>query len=67
VERDYLRALADACPPERWGKIVEKAVELAEAGDAQARSWLAKYLCGEKTVSDSLTVGEQEERMMAGL
>ena len=67
VERDYLRALSDACPPERWQRIVEKAVELAEGGDAQARSWLGKYLCGDATLWASLTDAERQDRMLEDL
>lgn len=46
IERDYLRALADACPPETWKTIVERAVADAASGDAKAREWLASYLLG---------------------
>ena len=67
VERDYLRALSDACPPERWQRIVEKAVQLAEAGDAQARSWLGKYLCGDASLQASLSAAEQQEHLLADL
>jgi len=46
TERDYLAALADACPPTIWRKIVARAVSDAQAGDAKAREWLARYLIG---------------------
>jgi hypothetical protein len=48
VERDYLTTLAEACPPETWQRIVERAVADAKNGDATARAWLAKYLIGDK-------------------
>jgi hypothetical protein len=48
VERDYLTTLTEACPPETWRGIVERAVTDAKDGDATARAWLAKYLVGEK-------------------
>ncbi len=67
VEKDYLRALSDACPPDRWRRIVERAVGQAEAGDAQARAWLAKFLCGDITLSASLTNAERQDRMLEGL
>jgi hypothetical protein len=67
VEKDYLRTLSDACPPERWQRIVERAVELAEQGDAQARSWLSKYLCGDMSLWGSLTTVERQERMLEDL
>jgi hypothetical protein len=46
TERAYLAALSDACPPETWRAIVERAVADAMAGDAKAREWLAHYLVG---------------------
>lgn len=55
VERDYLLALSDACPLDRWQHIVEKAIRQAEGGDAQARAWLAKYLCAGATLSKKLS------------
>ncbi|MER3406279.1 MAG: hypothetical protein C4289_14875, partial [Chloroflexota bacterium] len=67
VVRDYLRVLVDACPPDRWRRIVEKAVALAEQGDAQARAWLARYLCGSGTVSASLTPREEYEQRVRDL
>jgi hypothetical protein len=48
VERDYLTTLTEACPPETWQRIVERAVADAKNGDATARAWLAKYLIGDK-------------------
>jgi hypothetical protein len=58
VERDYIRALSAACPPERWQKIVEQACVLAKGGDAPARAWLSKCLCGDKTVACTLSLTE---------
>jgi hypothetical protein len=46
VEQDYLAALADTVPLERWRKIIDRAVADAEKGDAKARRWLAEYLLG---------------------
>ncbi len=46
AERDYLVALTEECPPERWRAICRRAVADAEAGDAKARDWLARYLLG---------------------
>lgn len=56
VELHYLRAISDACPLETWRDIVTKAVDLAKGGDAQARAWLSKYLCGDSTLKASLPV-----------
>lgn len=67
VEADYVRVLTHACPPERWRRIVERAVELAEQGDPSARSWLSKYLVGDTTLWGSLTLQEKQDRMLAGM
>jgi hypothetical protein len=48
VEREYLAQLAEACPPETWRQVCQRAVDDARAGDAKARDWLAKYLLGAK-------------------
>src|SRR5262249_20395293 len=53
VETDYLAALSDAVPPEAWKRIVARAVEDAEQGDAKAREWLAACLIG-KPAGDTL-------------
>src|SRR5262249_43172429 len=53
VEADYLAALSEAVPPEAWKRIVARAVEDAEKGDAKARDWLAAYLVG-KPAGDGL-------------
>jgi hypothetical protein len=59
VERDYLATLAEACPPEKWRAIVERAVTDAKDGDATARAWLAKYLIGDKpTALTELAIAE---------
>lgn len=46
TERDYLRVLVSACPLDRWERIIAKAVDDAEAGDAKARDWLTRHLIG---------------------
>ena len=51
TERDYLKAVLDACPPETWAEIVERAVADAKAGDGQARAWLASYLVGKPSAT----------------
>ncbi len=50
VESEYLRTLAEVCPPEVWKQICQKAVQNALAGEARARDWLSRYLLGETTV-----------------
>jgi hypothetical protein len=46
AEGDYLRALAEECPPETWRSICQRAVANALAGDGKARDWLSRYLLG---------------------
>src|SRR5215468_6755002 len=46
MERDYLVALANAVPMDRWQAIVQRAIDDAEQGDPKAREWLAGYLVG---------------------
>jgi hypothetical protein len=71
TEREYLRVLMDACPPARWQRIVDRAVEEAEQGDATARAWLARYLVGApSTASPSpfdLAVEEAMDALAPGL
>jgi hypothetical protein len=64
TERDYLRALSEACPPETWEKICKKAVEAAETGDPKARDWLARHLLGDVRLSETLTDREATERAL---
>ena len=51
VEREYLAALSDAVTPDQWRLVAEKALQDAQAGDAAARAWLAKYLLGDTTAT----------------
>ena len=44
TELQYLNALFGACPLETWQAICEKAAEAAQAGDKEARKFLAGYL-----------------------
>ena len=44
TEREYLAVVMRLCPPETWAQVVERAVLDAQAGDAKAREWLARYL-----------------------
>jgi hypothetical protein len=47
VEARYLKALAGNVPLQEWRRIVRKAVEQAQEGDAAARAWLSKHLTGD--------------------
>lgn len=66
VELHYLRAISDACPLDVWRDIVQKAVDLAKTGDAAARAWLSKYLCGDSSLKASLPVPSLSEAIGQG-
>jgi len=55
VEVEYLAAISEACPREKWLQIVARAVADAVNGDGKARDWLAGYLVGKApdTIPDS--------------
>jgi hypothetical protein len=63
VEADYLRSLSDRVTPDAWAAIVDEAMAQAQPGDAAARNWLSRYLCGGATLAQSLTLAEQMERI----
>jgi len=46
TEGDYMGALLEAVSLDDWRSVVNNAKALAQAGDAQARAWLAQYLMG---------------------
>ena len=58
TEATYLLALSDACPPETWQRICQKAVEQAIEGDASARAWLSKYLAEGMTLNVAAHLAE---------
>jgi len=47
VEQAYLDVTIASVPVARWKKVVMRALEQAEEGDATARAWLGKYLIGD--------------------
>ena len=51
TERQYLSALTAAVTLTDWRGIVKRAVADAKAGDAQARNWLGKHLCGDNPLA----------------
>jgi hypothetical protein len=61
AERDYLAALTEVCPPERWRAICRRAVADAEAGDPRARDWLARYLLGNPAELPTLGAATSQE------
>jgi len=46
TEGDYMGVLLETVTLDDWRAVVRKARTLAQAGDAQARAWLAQYLMG---------------------
>ena len=46
TEGDYMGVLLDTVTLDDWRAVVNNAKTLAQAGDPQARSWLAQYLMG---------------------
>ena len=51
TEGDYMSVLLEAVTLEDWRAVVNNAKTLAQAGDPQARSWLAQYLMGKAASS----------------
>jgi hypothetical protein len=58
TEGDYMGVMLEAVTLDDWKAVVNNAKALAQAGDAQARAWLAHYLMGkpEGKASTPLTV-----------
>ena len=48
IEREYLAALGDAVTLDDWRDVVARAMADAKAGDRAARTWLGRYLVGDK-------------------
>ena len=46
TEERYLRRLSSRVTLAKWQKIVDRAIQDAEKGDARARQWLSDYLMG---------------------
>ena len=46
TEGDYMGVLLEAVTLDDWRAVVNSAKTLAQAGDPQARAWLAQYLMG---------------------
>lgn len=44
IEDSYLESLRAEVTPDRWRRVVARALKDAEAGDASARNWLSRYL-----------------------
>ncbi len=46
TESDYMGVLLDTVTLADWREVVSNAKSMAQAGDPQARAWLAQYLMG---------------------
>ena len=62
TEGDYMGVLLEAVTLDDWRAVVNNAKTLAQAGDPQARAWLAQYLMGKPvgTAPTPLTVVVQQ-------
>jgi hypothetical protein len=56
-EERYYQIMMTTVTFENWKRIIEKAVQQAEKGDAQARKWLSDYLIGTAQQSLDITSG----------
>jgi hypothetical protein len=61
IEADYLASFSDAVPMEAWKRIVGRAVEDAEKGDAKAREWLSAHLMAKPDGNGLLMLAASEE------
>lgn len=61
IESDYLKAFSDAVSLDAWRTIVSRAVADAQAGDARARDWVARYALGSEP-SSLVSIAATEER-----
>ena len=54
VEQDYLSVFSDVMSLDDWRRVVIRAVEDAQKGDAKARDWVSRYALGStpKTLTD---------------
>lgn len=69
IERAYLDAVVGLCNITTWGRIVEKAIEDALAGDRFARDWLTKHLIPDaaQALSDSEELAAPVRALTDGL
>lgn len=51
VEIDYQLAISEAITLADWRAIVDKARQLALAGDSKAREWLSRFLIGDSPIN----------------
>ena len=48
VEQDYLSVISEVMSLDDWRKVVIRAVEDAQKGNAKARDWVSRYALGKK-------------------
>jgi hypothetical protein len=61
-------ALVEACPVDTWRAICDRAVDDAKGGDAKAREWVGRYLCGiPKVMSEPLAVAAMTTEGMSSM
>ena len=58
TEVQYLEATASKVSLEKWGEIVDKAIDDAIKGDKDARRWLSDYLVGKPPSFGELRGGD---------
>jgi hypothetical protein len=46
TEKAYMRILMQTCSLQDWAEISARAIADAKNGDASARLWLSRYVCG---------------------
>ncbi len=70
VADKYFDYLADHVPLDRWLKVINKALDQAEAGDAKARAWLSNNLMGtpvQRVIAAVAVGGAIPEEKLAGV
>ena len=58
IEVEFLAAIGEGVSLPTWRKIIKQAVTDALAGNAAARAWLSRHLCGASCTLEELAVGE---------
>ena len=70
VADKYFDYLAANVPLDRWLKVINKALDLAEKGDAKARLWLSNNLMGtpvQRVIAAVAVGGAIPEEKLAGV
>lgn len=59
TEAGYLQRMTELLTPEKWDKIVNKAITDAMKGSSFARQWLTDYVIGKPVTTIQLVASEQ--------